>query len=199
MRRTRLFTALACVAIVWNPAPAALSAQTPAANAPVTHAIDPRAYTDPQQFAFLSTLLKDVEVVSLAESIHFTHEFPLVRLGIIKHLNDQMGFHLLALEGSSEDIWVAQDRFLNSARTADDARDAQQGLFPIWTTPEVHQLLAYEASTWTTKTPLYIAAYDIQPGTGEGSRGAEVFRLLAGRLKAYAPPPDEVDEAAWIA
>jgi erythromycin esterase-like protein len=165
---------------------------------PAIHLIDSRNYTDPNQFAFLSNILDGVEVVSLGESIHMTHEFPLVRLGIIRHLNENMGFHVLAMEGSAEDIWVAQDRFLNSPHTSADAEDAQKGLFGLWNTPEVRQLFEYESGSWGSASPFYITAYDIQPGSGSNSHGIDVFRMLADRLKGYASAPQGLDVAQWM-
>jgi len=165
---------------------------------PAIHLIDSRNYTDPNQYSFLSNMLDGVEVVSLGESIHMTHEFPLVRLGMIRHLNENMGFHVLAMEGSAEDIWVAQDRFLNSPHTSADAEDAQKGLFGLWNTPEVRQLFEYEAGSWGSANPFYITAYDIQPGSGSNSHGIDVFRMLADRLKGYAPAPQGLDVAQWM-
>lgn len=161
------------------------------------HPIDSNNYTDPNQFSFLSSTLNGVEVVSLGESIHLTHEFPLVRLGIIRYLNENLGFHVLAMEGSAEDIWVAQDRFLHSLRSSADAADSQQGLFGLWNTPEIRQLFEYEAASWGSANPFYVTAYDIQPGSGNNSHGTEVFRLLAERLKAYAAAPQGLDVAQW--
>jgi erythromycin esterase-like protein len=171
--------------------------QSPASVPPI-HPIDSKNYTDPNQFAFLSSTLNGVEVVSLGESIHMTHEFPLVRLGIIRYLNENMGFHVLAMEGSAADLWVAQDRFLNSAHTAADAEDAEAGLFPLWITPEIRQLFEYEASSWSAANPFYVTAYDIQPGSGHGSQGAEVFRQIAEKLKGYAPAPASFDFPKWM-
>ena len=168
------------------------------ADAPTIHPIDSKNYTDPNQFAFLSGTLNGVEVVSLGESIHMTHEFPLVRLGIIRYLNENMGFHVLAMEGSAEDIWVAQDRFLNSPHSSADAEDSQKGLFGLWNTPEVRQLFEYEAASWTSANPFYVTAYDIQPGSGNNSHGTEVFRMLSERLKGYAAAPQGLDVAQWM-
>lgn len=168
------------------------------ADAPTIHPIDSKNYTDPSQFAFLSGTLNGVEVVSLGESIHMTHEFPLVRLGIIRYLNENMGFHVLAMEGSAEDIWVAQDRFLNSPHSSADAEDSQKGLFGLWNTPEVRQLFEYEAASWTSANPFYVTAYDIQPGSGNNSHGTEVFRMLSERLKGYAAAPQGLDVAQWM-
>ncbi len=164
---------------------------------PAIHLIDSRNYTDPNQYSFLSNMLDGVEVVSLGESIHMTHEFPLVRLGMIRHLNENMGFHVLAMEGSAEDIWIAQDRFLNSPHIFADAEDAQKGLFGLWNTPEVRQLFEYEAGSWGSANPFYITAYDIQPGTGSHSHGIDVFRILSERLKGYAAAPQGLDVAQW--
>jgi erythromycin esterase len=176
---------------------AASGRQSSFAGAPAIHPIDSKNYTDPNQFSFLNTTLSGVEVVSLGESIHLTHEFPLVRLGIIRYLNENMGFHVLAMEGSAEDIWVAQDRFLNSPHTSADAADSQLGLFGLWNTPEVRRLFEYEAASWSSANPFYVTAYDIQPGSGNNSHGTEVFRMLSERLKGYAPAPQGLDVVQW--
>jgi erythromycin esterase-like protein len=123
-----------------------------------------------------------------------THEFPLARIGMVRWMNEHLGFQMLALEGSPEDLWVSQDAFL---RDPADLEEATSGVFGVWNTAEMRQLFAYEASTWRTDHPLYITAYDIQPGTGRESRGARVFQLLAQRLAQYAPAPAGFDAKAW--
>ncbi len=148
-------------------------------------------------WTFLSSTLQNVDVLSLPEPIHMTHEFPLVRLGIVRFLNEHTGFHVVAMEGSLVDAWAAQDRFIASSRSAEDAADAQLALFPLWNTPEIQQLFEYEAASWSTPTPVYVTAYDVQPGSGKGTRGVEAFRLLAQRLAAYAPPPAGVVIDRW--
>jgi erythromycin esterase-like protein len=169
-------------------------AQAARAQAPAAHAIDIADNADPAQYAFLSSVLKGAEVVSLAESIHMTHEFPPARIGMVRWMNEHLGFRLLAIEGSPEDLWVSQDAFL---RDPTDLAESTSGLFGVWNTAEMRQLFAYEASTWRTDHPLYITAYDIQPGTGRESHGARVFQLLAQRLAQYAPAPAGFDAAAW--
>src|SRR5437899_1551196 len=104
---------------------AAGGGQAPGPGRVAVHPIDRAAYGDPAQFAFLDSMLAGVEVVSLGESIHMTHEFPLVRVGIIRRLNQSLGFHVVAFEGSPEDLWIAQDRFLGSGGTVRDAERAQ--------------------------------------------------------------------------
>jgi erythromycin esterase-like protein len=162
------------------------------------HPIHGNDLTDPDQFTFLAPILKDVEVVSLAESIHMTHEFPLVRLGIVRYLNENLGFHVLVMEGSAPDVWVAQDRLLNSPRTVQDAAEAEGGFFGLWNTLEMRQLIEYEAASWHSSDPVYIMGYDIQPGNGHDSQGIEVFRQLIERLQAYAIPPAGFVSAQWM-
>jgi erythromycin esterase-like protein len=174
--------------------PARLPGQTLLGQAPGAHPLEIADGADPAQYAFLSRLLKDAEVVSLAESIHMTHEFPLARIGMVRWMNEHLGFKMLALEGSPEDLWVSQDAFL---RDPSNLAESTSGIFSVWDTAEMRQLFAYEASTWRTDHPLYITAYDIQPGTGRESGGARVFELLAKRLMQYAPAPAGLDAEAW--
>lgn len=105
------------------------------------HPINRKDFTNPGQFSFLAPLLKDVEVVSLAESIHMTHEFPLVRLGIVRYLNEYMDFHVLVMEGSAPDVWVAQDVLLDSAHTHQDCKRALGGFFGLWNTSEMQKVI----------------------------------------------------------
>jgi len=162
------------------------------------HTLDANDLSSATQWQFLASILQTVDVVALPEPIHMTHEFPIVRLGVIRFLNEHMGFHLLAMEGSLVDAWATQDRFLASPKADRDAADAQLALFPLWNTPEVQQLFQYEAATWATPTALYITAYDVQPGTGKGTHGVEAFRLLADRLARYAPPPPSLPLETWL-
>lgn len=148
------------------------------------------------QYAFFTPLLSNVEVVSLAESIHLTHEFPLARLGVVRWINQNSGYGVLAFEGSPEDLWVSQDTFL---KNPGNLSDSTSGLFNIWNTDEMRSIFAYERSTWSGTHPLYITAYDIQPGTGKGSGGAGVFALLQEHLARYAAPPSGFNATAWEA
>src|SRR5262245_55945737 len=70
------------------------------------HYLDANDFSSAAQWQFLPLILPDVDIVALPEPIHMTHEFPVVRLGVIKFLNEQMGFHVLAMEGSAVDAWA---------------------------------------------------------------------------------------------
>ena len=167
-----------------------------AAPQPNLRSIDSADYADSRQYGFLTPILNKVEVLSLAESIHMTHEFPLIRIGMVRYLNENLGFHTLALEGSPEDLWVTQDEFLASPDKG--VSQAMAGIFGLWNTPEMEQLFRYESATWSTSHPLYLTAYDIQPGTGDGTQGLRVFQMLLERLRTYSPPPPDFDEGKWL-
>ncbi len=167
--------------------------------AQVVHPIDMSKLSNASQFEFLAPMIDGVEIVSLGESIHLTSEFPLVRIGMIRYLNERSGFQMLGMEGSAEDIWVAQDRLLASTRTDADLNAALLGLFSIWNTNDVRELLAYEVASWSAPHPFYVAAYDIQPGTSKGAPDEQVFHQLFDRLGRYADAPASVDEAGLVA
>ena len=157
-------------------------------------------FADPRQYSYLGSLLHGVDVVSLAESIHMTRELPLIRLGMLQYLNQNLGFGMLAFEGSPVDLWATQDQFLSAdERQAGAVAQADAGLFGLWNTGEMRRLFEYERSTWNTTHPLYITAYDIQPGSGRSTQGTDAFELLSLRLKRYAPAPPGFDQSEWIA
>lgn len=166
------------------------------AQEPIASPIDISGKADIRQYQFLAPVLQNAQVVSLTESIHMTHEFPLVRIGMVRWLHENLGYDVVAMEGSPEDLWVSQDAFL---RDPSHLEQSTSGLFGIWNTTEMQQLFAYESSTWTSEDPLYITAYDIQPGTGRSSQGMRVFLLLAHALAQYAPAPADLNIQLWSA
>ena len=160
--------------------------------------IDRDNYTSAEQYSFLSPIVEDVSLVMLGESIHLTHEFPLVRIGMIKYLNENENYNIIAMEGGAADIWVAQDILFDSQKEEADFKKATSGFFFIWNTPEIQKLIEYQASSLGTSNPLYITAYDVQQGTGQGSKNTKVFEMLAERLSYYSKPPTDFDLEKWL-
>jgi erythromycin esterase-like protein len=161
--------------------------------------IDLARIDDSAQFAFLAPIVRDVDVVSLGESIHLTREFPLVRRGIIQYLARTSGFRMIALEGSPVDLWATQDRLLASTRDSAAIAEAFGGIFMIWNTGEVRDLMKFVVNSWTLPDPVYVTAYDVQPGTGFATRRVAAFNLFSERLSKYAPPPADVDADKLVA
>ena len=80
--------------------------------------IDSNNYLNGKQYSFLSPIVNDKDVVLLGESIHLTREFPLVRIGMIKYLNQNHDFNVIAMEGGAADYWAAQDILFSSQKNA---------------------------------------------------------------------------------
>jgi len=160
--------------------------------------IDSNNYGNQQQYSFLSPIVTNVDIMMLGESIHLTREFPLVRIGMIKYLNENHNFNLVAMEGGVADVWVAQDILFSSEKNEADFTQALSGFFFIWNTPEIQKLIAYQALSLQSNNPLYITAYDVQQGTGQGSKNEKVFKMLAERLMRYSDAPENFILEKWV-
>ena len=160
--------------------------------------IDSNDYVNQKQYSFLSPIVKNIDIVMLGESIHLTREFPLVRIGMIKYLNQYHAFNVIAMEGGAADYWAAQDILFSSERNESDFTEALSAFPFIWNTPEVQKLIAYQASTLQSTNPLYITAYDVQQGIGQGMKNEEAFKMLAERLMRYSDPPKNFVLEEWL-
>ena len=161
--------------------------------------IDSNNYTNEKQYTFLSPIVNDIDVIMLGESIHLTREFPLVRIGMIKYLNHYHGFKVIAMEGGASDYWAAQDILFSSEKNESDFTEALSSFPFIWNTPEVQKLIEYQASSLESTKPLYITAYDVQQGIGQGTKNEKAFKLLAERLMRYSDPPQNFILEDWVA
>ncbi len=149
-------------------------------------------FQSPKEFEFLSATLDQKKIVQLGESIHMTHEQPLARIGLIRFLNENKNFDVLAFEGSTLDFWVAKDAFLRSQRQQRDVTAFRKtAFFGLWQTREMEQVATIALSTLSTPKPLYITSFDIQPGIGFGFRKRSPFLDLGKSLKIYNSLVDE--------
>jgi erythromycin esterase len=158
---------------------------------------------DAGKLAFLKSSIGDRTMVQLGESIHLTDEFPRARLPIVRYLHEEMGFDVLAMEGSEVDTWLAQDSLYKSSDAMPKkALDAQRmAWFGIWQTEAMTEVMKYVAGTMETARPLYLTSFDIQPGSGYGfrSNGMNALDRFFKAVSAYAPPPDGEAFARWSA
>jgi erythromycin esterase-like protein len=152
-----------------------------------------------QDYEFLNGLLRNRSIVQLGESIHVTREFPLVRLSLVRYLHEELAFDVLAFEGSVMDAWLAEDYICQGRGSRDQqAIEAQKrAWFGLWQTEPMREVMQYLVHTHTTQHPLYLASFDIQPGTCWASHGSSetTLRAFCGALKAYgatnpSPPMD---------
>jgi erythromycin esterase len=140
-------------------------------------------------WAFFGEAARDKSIVLLGESLHVTAELPLVRLPMVEHLHRNMGFDVVAFEGSMIDAWLAQDDLLRAPDEPDAVQDAAAaGWLTLWNTPEMRQVLGYIHETRHSER-LYFASMDIQPAMGGHPRKRAVLRRFVERVFEYAGVP----------
>jgi erythromycin esterase len=114
------------------------------ARADDVHRLDWRKPYTRSDYAFLTKLLDGKSVVQLGESIHMTDESPRVRLQLIRYLHEQLGFDVLAFEGSWLRAWLAEDLLYRCKDSVDCVEDAQRlAWFPLWQTDAMRSVLDY--------------------------------------------------------
>jgi erythromycin esterase len=130
-----------------------------------------------------------------------TDEFPRVRLQLVRYLHEQMGFDVLALEGSAVDSWVAQDFVYHSNESAGPKAKRAQELawFGLWQTDAMRELMKYAIGTQTTSRPLYLASFDVQPGNSRAFQGsgAKALDSFFQTVQSYAPSASPERFAKW--
>jgi erythromycin esterase len=170
-------------------APRAVDVQAIAARAAP---LDFSALYTPRSYSFLRNAIGDASVVELGESIHVTAEFPAARLQLVRYLHEEMGFDVLALEGSLTQAWLAQEYLYGSKGDATNRiRRAQQlAWFKLWNTDEMRELMAYVDASQRTQRPLYLTSFDVQTGaSAEFGMTPSVLEALVNALEAFAVPP----------
>jgi erythromycin esterase len=169
-----------------------------AAPAPIAGLFALPAVADPQgDWSMLDAVVAEKSIVLLGESLHVTAEFPRVRLPIVRHLHERLGFDLIAFEGSMIDAWLAQDQLLSAPDDVDAVMNASAaGWLSLWNTPDMRAVLAYIHATRTSDKPLYFASMDIQPAMGGHPIKARVLQRFVARvfeLAGESPKADLVD------
>ncbi len=154
-------------------------------------------------YAFLSSAIGSSRVVALGESIHMTREMPRVRLRIVRYLHEQMGYNVLAFEGSLLDAWTAAEHAYRGSGPVEEraAKMKREMLFGLWQTAPMQEVLEYVLSTQATAHPLYATSFDLQPGTARayGGSTAESLRAFFAAVAPYDPASDPARIRQWNA
>jgi erythromycin esterase len=157
--------------------------------------IDFSAAYAPGSYSFLRDAIRGASIVELGESIHVTAEFPLVRLQFIRYLHEQMGFDVLALEGSLTQAWLAQEHLYRSEESPELRIDRAQQFawFKLWNTSQMRELMAYVEASQRSPRPLYLTSFDVQTGaSAEFGMTPAVLETLVRSLETFGEPPAEI-------
>ena len=158
-------------------------------------AVDISSPYTPGACSFLKRAVREASIVQLGESIHVTAEFPRARVQLIRYLHEQMGFDVLALEGSLTQAWLAQEHLYRSRDPVDRRIEQAQrlGWFKLWNTVEMRELMAYVELSRRTPRPLYLTSFDVQTGaSAEFGMGQSVLTSLVDGLESFGTPPPAV-------
>jgi erythromycin esterase len=143
--------------------------------------------------AFLRDAIGTRSIVQLGESIHITDELPRARLSIVRFLHEELGFDVIAFEGSAIEAWLAEDGIYRSTdEPAVTARRAQTtAWFALWDTEPMLEVMTYVVASHATDAPLYLASFDLQPGNTKPFSGhaSAAIEALLDAIAAYAPRP----------
>ena len=145
--------------------------------------------TDFSDLQFLKPLLKGKRVVQLGEASHGVAESNWAKVRLIKFLHQQMGFDVVAFEGSFDQCLDA-DRQLGTLGPREAMRRC---LFSIWNTTEVESLFDYLKTQRQGDKPLALAGFDVQ-FSGRVLDKARLLGMLAIADAALAPRLEEHDK-----
>ena len=154
-----------------------------------------------KSYEFLRTYVGRRSLVQVGESIHVTDEFPRVRLHMVRYLHEELGFDVIAFEGSLVGSWLAQD-FLyrsNDPLPAKATHAQELAWFGLWQTEPMRLVMEYVAQTQTTGSPLYLASFDVQPGTSRifGGSAEAALQALFDAVRRYSALQDDRAEGRW--
>ncbi len=141
------------------------------------HAPDSDDFSDLQ---FLKPLLAGKRVVQLGESSHGVAEFNLAKVRLVKFLHQQMGYDVIAVEGSLGQCHDA-DRAVG---TLPPREIMQRCFFPNWRTAQGLPLFDYLAAARKSSAPLTLAGFD----SLDSAPGVEHLLRLQTMLEALDSP-----------
>ncbi len=125
---------------------------------------------DDSDLEFLRELVEGKRIVQLGEGGHGVGEFSRVKVRIVEFLHRELGFGVLAFEGSPYQCFLA-DR---NAATWPPRTTLFSCPFGVWHTEEVLPLFEYIHETSLGDRPLHLAGIDVQP-IGWNKKGRPVF------------------------
>jgi erythromycin esterase len=178
-----------------------LPAGSVAAQGLKPHPIDAHGAYRAADYVPVTRAIGQAPVVALGESIHMTREMPLVRLNVLRHLHETRGVDALVLEGSLLDAWTAQEHaYRSKAPLGERARAfTREALFGLWQTDEMEKVIAWALATQNTSRPVYIASFDLQPGSARAHNGSSQLSMDAfvAALRALDPGLDPKRAQGW--
>jgi erythromycin esterase len=142
---------------------------------------------------FLKPLLKDKRLVMLGENSHGVAEYNWMKGRLVRFLHREMGFDVLAFEGSMTGSYFVDKEF-GSKTAVESMRNA---VFGTWQTEEVKDTFEYFRDARQQGNPLTLAGFDIQNSSTHASINvANLFKKVLASLKSpLLARVDDVEKA----
>ncbi len=112
----------------------------------------------------LKNVAGDAQIIALGESTHGTSEFFRLKRKVLQYAVEQLGYRVFAIEDNMVACEPVNEYVLG--RSDLTARDAMHGLFAVWYTEEVLELVEW-MKTYNrqhSSDPVYFVGFDMQDG-----------------------------------
>lgn len=122
----------------------------------------PQAGHAPAWLQSLTKAVGDRRLLQLGESGHGMAETYLLKTEIVRHLHEQHGFDVLAVEGGLAECWVAAQRLVDWP-----AEQSMRACFwGAWASEEAEALFEYLRAAAVAGRPLRLVGFDNSPTSG---------------------------------
>jgi erythromycin esterase len=163
--------------------------------APQASPIRPIAALSSDDFAdlqFLKPLLTDARIVQLGEAGHGMGEMNQLKARIVRFLQQELGFSVLAFESSLYLGYQADSR----AADVSPQSTLTSSLIGVWHTREVLPLFERLKTSRGASRPIRLAGFDVQPiGSGKKTRPAFFRTIVSATDPAYGSEVEAFDTA----
>lgn len=121
--------------------------------------VGPRVGATPAWLQSLTEAVGDRRLLQLGESGHGMAETYRLKTEIVRHLHEQHGFNVLAVEGGIAECWVAAQRLVEWT-----AEQSMQACFwGAWASEEAEALFEYLRSAAAAGRPMRLVGFDNSP------------------------------------
>jgi hypothetical protein len=141
--------------------------------------------------------LPQVSMVGFADTFTLSREIPAVEQEWLSVLFLDRGFDLLALGGSTFDVWLSMDLILGRAGSEDSLRQARlRGMPMAYQTAEMETLFSWVRETRNRTEPFYVVGFGQEVASSYGWRNQFLIRIFSEILRDYGAktPVREIEE-----
>lgn len=128
----------------------------------------------------------EVSLVGFADTFSLSREIPEIEREWLAVLYFEREFDVLALGGSTFDVWLSMDLILNQGMSEENIRQARLRGMPIgYQTSEMETLFSWVRETRNRSEPFYVVGFGQEVASSYGWRNQFLIRTFAEVLRSY--------------